>query len=62
MTWEPRSPKWPWRDFLTPEEARIVNEADAVLKRCRRESATASAVRAPIQNRAIHRAKYGKQG
>lgn len=50
---KPRTPKWPWRDFLTADEARVIaaeEHAKAELKRLRAE-------RAAITGKAIQRAK-----
>ena len=58
MTWAKRAPKWNWRVCLTKEEEAIVKRTDAILSRCRRDAAEASAQRILIVNRAIHRAKY----
>ena len=58
MTWAKRAPKWNWRACLTKREAAIVKRTDAILSRCRRDAAKASAQRTPVVNRAIHRAKY----
>lgn len=58
MTWSPRSPKWPWRDYLTPEEAATIWVLDGDIATARKAQARASAIRAPIVNRAIQRAKY----
>lgn len=52
--YEPRGRKWPWREFLTEEEAetlRLADEAKATWKELNKE-------RASITNRAIQRAKY----
>lgn len=54
MTHDTPEPKWPWRDFLKPDEASFINEAEAK----RSDAAHAAAMRARIINRAIQRAKY----
>lgn len=47
-------PKWPWRDYLTPEEAKTLAAADRAKKRWEK----LNQARAAITNRAIQRAKY----
>jgi hypothetical protein len=54
MVWEPRKPKWRWRDYLTAAERRTIAKADAAKKVWLRLNAE----RAKITNRAIHRAKF----
>lgn len=54
MIYEPRQPKWPWRDFLTLEERDKLAEAwDAKMHSQALNRETSS-----IRNRAIQRAKY----
>ncbi|WP_038367936.1 hypothetical protein [Bosea sp. UNC402CLCol] len=50
---KPRTPKWPWRNFLTADEARILARADAAKSEWKRLNVE----RAAITNRAIQRAK-----
>lgn len=47
-------PKWPWRDFLTVEEKRVLAQADHAKERWKK----LNQARASITNRAIQRAKY----
>jgi hypothetical protein len=54
MTYAPRKPKWPWRDFLTVEERDKLSEAwDA-----KQHWLSLNKESAAIRNRAIQRAKY----
>lgn len=62
MSWKPRRKKWPWRKYLTPEEAEFIRRSDAAISAAR---AVANKVatefrpqRTLIVNRAIQRAKY----
>lgn len=50
---KPRTPKWPWRDFLTAAEANTLARAEAAKAECMRLNAD----RASITNKAIQRAK-----
>lgn len=52
--YKPRVPKWPWRDFLTTDEAKALAAADAAKAKWKRLNAE----RAGITNRAIQRAKF----
>ena len=52
--WQKRKPKWPWRDYLTPEERQTMARAEAA----KREWLALNKERAAITNRAIQRAKY----
>jgi len=54
MTWKPKEPKWPWREFLTAGERRTLAAAD----RAKAEWQKLNKERAAITNRAIQRAKY----
>lgn len=54
MGYEPRKPKWPWRDFLTLEERDKLAEA----AEAKRHWLELNRERAAITNRAIQRAKY----
>ena len=54
MAFEPKQPKWPYRDFLTDEEIAIIAKADAAKAEWKRLNAE----RSMITNRAIQRAKY----
>lgn len=54
MAFEKRSDKWPWREFLTEDEAATLERAD----RAKAEWQRLNAERASITNRAIQRAKY----
>jgi hypothetical protein len=56
--WKPARAPSGWRDFLTTEEAATIRDAEDKRTSAKRLAAEASAVIAPIQNRAIHRAKY----
>ena len=51
--YEKATAKWPWRDFLTAEEAEILRKADAA----KAKWLELNRDRATIQNRAIQRAK-----
>jgi hypothetical protein len=57
LGFKPKKPKWPWRDFLTDDERRILESADAA----KAEWKKLNAERAAITNRAIQRAKYNSQ-
>lgn len=50
---KPRTPKWPWRDFLTEAERNVLARADAAKAEWKRLNAE----RAGIANRALQRAK-----
>jgi hypothetical protein len=54
MSWCKPVAKWPWRDFLTEEEAKIILRADNAKAEWKRLVAE----KAMIQNRALQRAKY----
>ncbi len=54
MPYQKRKNKWPWRDFLTEEEAETLALADAAKDEWKRLNKE----RALITNRAIQRAKY----
>ncbi len=57
MTFSPREPKYPWRDFLTNDERFTLGRADAA----KEEWLRLNKERAAITNRAIQRAKYAAQ-
>lgn len=54
MAYDLSPPKWPWRDYLTDEEAAKLAAADAA----KAEWERLNVERAAIVNRAIQRAKY----
>jgi hypothetical protein len=63
MTWhrKPRSKilaPGEWRQYLTEDEARVILDTDVRLGRLKAERNQLAAIRGPIQNRAIQRAKY----
>lgn len=54
-------PNWPWRDFLTEAETRLVDRTAAAKDSADKAKARWHALKAktdPIVNRAIQRAKY----
>lgn len=55
-SWRPRKSKWPWRDFLTEEEASEVRDLERKQESARYEMMQATMLLNPIRNRAIHRA------
>lgn len=57
---KPRTPKWPWRDFLTEAERQQLDRAEAAKAEWKRLNTE----RAGITNRAIQRAKAhaGREG
>jgi hypothetical protein len=57
MTWKPRSPKRPWRKFLTPDEKDFVDKADVANGVWR----ALNKARRGIINRAGRRARYHAQ-
>lgn len=57
MAWKPKKPKWPWRSYLTAEEAATLKRADVA----KAEWLKLNRERAAITNRAIQRAKYDLQ-
>ena len=54
MAYERSEPKWPWRDYLTEDEAETLRRADEAKAEWQRLNGE----RASITNRAIQRAKY----
>ena len=52
--YEKRGAKWPWRDYLTADEAEILRQANTAKTEWQR----LNQARAGITNRAIQRAKY----
>jgi len=58
MTWSSKRGVSPWRDYLTADEKAIIEDAEHKRSDARQRLAEATAIIAPIQNRAIHRAKY----
>lgn len=60
MSWKPKRNSR-WRDFLTDEEEALVIDAERKRQTAQQLMAEARMVIAPIQNRAIHRAKYATQ-
>ena len=59
MSWQPRKPKWPWRDFLTNEERAIVTKAETAKANwlaSKDEWLRHKDKMDMIRNRAIHRA------
>lgn len=57
MPWLETPKKWPWRDFLTEEEADKVRELEQLIEVAHQAGSNASQALDPIRNRAIHRAK-----
>lgn len=55
--WEPKRGKSGWRNFLTAEELTLITDAERQRQSARQKLAEATAIIAPIQNRAIQRAK-----
>ncbi len=58
MAFEKRKSKWPWRDFLTEDEKRVLQAADEAKSKWEKLNAS----RAGITNRAIQRAKHRLAG
>ena len=58
MTWQSKRGGSPWRDYLTADEKAVIDDAERKRADARQRLAEATAIIAPIQNRAIHRAKY----
>lgn len=56
--WEPKRGKSGWRNFLTAEELTLITDAERQRQSARQKLAEATAIIAPIQNRAIQRAKH----
>jgi len=56
--WTPRRKQWPWHDYLTDDERRVVEDAERQSASAKQSLAEATAILNPIRNRAIHRAKY----
>ena len=56
--WKAREPLWPWRAYLTEDEAREIASIEAELAAVKRRSAELTARRNSIQNRAIQRARH----
>jgi hypothetical protein len=59
--WKPKPRKWPWRDFLTEQEAIIVRDLEYQSSEAKRLLADATAQLGPIRNRAVHRAKHAAE-
>lgn len=57
---KPRSPKYPWRDFLTAVEAAALSEYDALIEHRKADMANARRYRASIIATATKRAKAHK--
>lgn len=60
--WKPRETKWDWRSFLTADEAATIAPLEAEAAKLRARLSEIAAVRQPMQNRAIQRAKYAASG
>jgi len=58
MAWSSSRGKWDWKQFLTDEESRLIEDIDRQREALSHRLAELSAIRGPIQNRAIQRAKY----
>lgn len=58
--WSPKRGNSGWRNFLTADELATIVDAERKRQSARQNLAEASAIIAPIQNRAIHRATYAR--
>lgn len=54
MTCKERESKWPWRDYLSPDEAALIAEVEAAKARWLELNKS----RMSIKNRAVQRAMY----
>ena len=60
MEWSPKRGNSGWRNSLTAAELGTIVDAERKRQSARQNLAEASAIIAPIQNRAIHRAIYAR--
>lgn len=58
MAWKKRTPKHPWRKYLTQEEADRIDSIDADAQKIDADRRALTTERGRIVNRAINRLKY----